>query len=105
MRLDDFTRVKIIDSVKAVLADYPGELRLYGSRVNDDLRGGDIDLVFILKPPGKKIDVTIGVHVVTSAIKMAIGEQKIDFSIVDELGTKEPFWTMALEQSLVLASW
>jgi hypothetical protein len=105
MRLDDVTKNKIVSAVKSLFASYSGELRLYGSRVHDDLKGGDIDLVFLLSPPGHAAEVTVGMHIVTAAIKMAIGEQKIDFSIVDQTRRDDPFWSMALSESIVLAHW
>lgn len=37
------------DSILSVLGDH-GEVFLYGSRTKDDLKGGDIDLLLVVRP-------------------------------------------------------
>ncbi len=56
--------------------DADAEVYLYGSRVNDELRGGDID-IFILSDIlnfSKKLDLLVD-------LKMKFGDQKIDLLI------------------------
>ncbi len=75
MRLDDRT-VRVI--VSFFLAHDPhARIHLYGSRVRDDLRGGDIDLIVISEVLGftDKIDAL-------SHIKQELGDQRIDLRIL-----------------------
>ncbi len=54
-----------------------GTIYLYGSRTNDALRGGDIDLLVIGEPVSyaDQIDLLL-------AIKARIGEQRIDLKLI-----------------------
>ncbi|PWU20651.1 MAG: DNA polymerase subunit beta [Bdellovibrio sp.] len=98
MRLKKEDRVAIIRSSKK---EFPsGRLLLYGSRVNDDLKGGDIDLVLILPNTENIVEATKMIPGILAAIKIQIGEQKIDFSIISEQQSlSEPFWIHALKTS------
>lgn len=79
-------------------------LFLFGSRTQDGLKGGDIDL--LLRVPKKilnsvkklKLDFSI-------EIQKRIGEQKIDLLIIDDAPPKDPFHKIAIEQGLLLKKW
>ncbi len=100
MRLKTSDCQQICALVKGYFSGYPGELLLYGSRVHDHLKGGDIDLVVILE---SKIEVDN--YKIVAAIKNAIGDQKIDFSVIEKAAKTAPFWAVALENVAVLCSW
>lgn len=102
MRLREEVKQAIISVVESQLGSYPGELRLYGSRVDDTLKGGDIDLVFILEAPQQKAQIPIQAYIIAAEIKKKIGDQKIDFSLIDYPMKADPFWSQALMQSVVL---
>jgi uncharacterized protein len=96
----------IIKALDGFVAIYGGELRLYGSRVDDKKKGGDIDLLLILPDASacdavkwQKADILV-------AIKGIIGEQKIDLKIIDktEIATDE-FVALIWPQSIVLHKW
>jgi len=53
MRLTDHERQTLLQAIEA--ADPAAEIWLHGSRVNDDARGGDIDLLVL----SQRIDLTI----------------------------------------------
>lgn len=75
MRLED----EHISQVRRIAKDiYGNEVRvfLFGSRVNDDARGGDIDLL-IESPQKEKMNFENKIKFLTD-LKLAIGDQKID---------------------------
>ena len=75
MRLSEFE----ISSIKTLAKHYFGknvQVFLFGSRVNDQQRGGDIDL-FIRHANNKQLLVRSKIDFITDLI-LQIGEQKID---------------------------
>jgi len=74
MRLSECER----EAIKAAVAvlDPDATVYLYGSRVDDNLRGGDIDLLVVADTLGFSDKITL-----LADIKRRIGEQKIDLSI------------------------
>ena len=79
MRLTKQEQQHIVAAIKPYITQ-PAELRLFGSRTDESLKGGDIDLLLIVTEKekqqlfGKKIDILFD-------IKTLIGEQKIDLVI------------------------
>ena len=75
MRLTAAERRAIVEEIRKKAPN--AEIYLYGSRVDDELKGGDIDVLAIARDFewGDKIDVLI-------AIKARIGEQRIDLKMV-----------------------
>jgi uncharacterized protein len=82
-----------------VKKDPQAQIYLYGSRTQDHLMGGDIDLLVISETLSfsDKVDILI-------AIKDQIGDQKIDLSIKSEKDVKsDPFWQKILANATLLA--
>lgn len=81
------------------------ELRLYGSRVSDQLKGGDIDLLLITDSS------TLANHLrqnkvhILSKVFMKIEEQKIDLTITDKSNLQDPFIKKAYSSSILLYQW
>ena len=73
MRLSDQVLVQIKRSFEEIFAE--GSLYLFGSRVDDNARGGDIDL-FIETSDEK--DLFVRKIKFLARIKRALGEQRID---------------------------
>ena len=79
-------------------------LCLFGSRTDDALKGGDIDLLLrvskkILEKIKKlKLDIS-------REIKNRIGEQKIDILIIDQDPPKDAFHRLAIEHAIILKEW
>lgn len=93
MRLKDFEQAAIISTVKCL--DKNAHVYLFGSRVDDSKKGGDIDLLIMstqLKSDDKR------------AIKMKlyelIGEQKIDILLAAD--DTDPFVKLAFETGVEL---
>lgn len=49
MRLNERQRLGILDALQETFPDVQGKLKLYGSRAQDELKGGDIDLCLIVE--------------------------------------------------------
>lgn len=95
MRLSEFQIESIRNSVNNNISNY--ELRLFGSRVDDNKKGGDIDLLLLTK---EKIESERKRRILRE-IKNLIGEQKIDlvnFTFDEESNFKE----IAMEESIIL---
>ena len=100
MRLSTDQIQGITDSCKDFLLTTQASLYLYGSRVDDQKRGGDIDLLLVVQDFESKTRLLLEKHLLISKIKACIGDQKIDLKIAleSELET-DPFLQLATEGS------
>ena len=79
-----------------------GELFLYGSRVDDQLKGGDIDLVLVI-PDQALLNIQVPTSSqITVRLKQFIGDRKIDFTVLSQSATSAPFWQQALIKTVKL---
>lgn len=82
MRLSE----KEINNINSVITSYlkhPFDLRLYGSRLDDHAKGGDIDLLLIIDDD--KLDqAKWNKHILLANLKQELGDQKIDLTISSE---------------------
>jgi len=87
-----------IDCLKTTLRtlDPSAELYLFGSRVDDSKRGGDIDLLIVSEVLDKKAK-----RILRLTFFERFGEQKIDI-LLDNGQFKEPFHKLALERGVKL---
>jgi predicted nucleotidyltransferase len=99
MRLND----KIRDIIKAEVANQLGPesiVRLFGSRVNDTQRGGDIDLLVELKLPLE--------HRIQAECKLAaslfirLGGRKVDVLIKDSTMPSQLVHEQAITHGIIL---
>jgi predicted nucleotidyltransferase len=93
MRITEFERDCLINAIKKIDSD--AKIWLFGSRVFDHKKGGDIDIA-ILSP---NIDLFKRIAI-KQAIEDEIGEQRIDL-LVSKDGS-EPFFKMALNTGVIL---
>jgi len=93
MRLENYEIVAIKESVKK--KDKNAKVYLFGSRVDDNKRGGDIDLLIFSEKlsSGDASDIK-------GSICDEIGEQKIDIIIVKD--TSDPFTRIVFKESIEL---
>lgn len=91
MRLENFEIIQIKKSIEQFVKN-SYILYLFGSRVDDNKKGGDIDLLLVLDNNNDKILLSNEKYKILAEIKFNIGEQKIDLVIAkeDELFT-DPF--------------
>ncbi|WP_457595733.1 nucleotidyltransferase family protein [Hydrogenimonas sp.] len=74
MRLSEHDRAAIKEAFEEIFGE--GEVVLFGSRVDDEARGGDIDL--FLRPEKRPKKPVLAKAAFLSALYQRIGEQKID---------------------------
>lgn len=90
--------------IKQVLLKHFGkgsELRLFGSRADDNARGGDIDLY--IEPELHAADDIVEARLnALVELHLALGEQKIDLVINRKAGTVLPIYKIAKETGIRL---
>ncbi len=97
MRLNDTQIKKIVNLAK----EYFGEeikLYLFGSRVNNCLKGGDIDLML---ETNEYIDMKIKIEFLSKIFKY-ITERKIDLIIFDRTSKKSDIYEIAKKDGIAL---
>ncbi|HLB57638.1 MAG: hypothetical protein A3C55_05130 [Gammaproteobacteria bacterium RIFCSPHIGHO2_02_FULL_42_13] len=104
MRLTPTEIDQIIKAVNPFIKTMRAELRLYGSRVSDALKGGDIDLLLLLENKENTDILLSKKHNILAAIKANIGDQKIDLKMAVQ-NTDDPFVQLILPKSIVLHHW
>ena len=106
MRLSSKQIAGIVLSLSPFINNQPAELCLYGSRVNDNLKGGDIDLLLLVEKSDLVTDLNVKKHYILSAIKKTIGDQRIDLLIIDKnKALDDNFIKMILPNSISLKTW
>lgn len=99
MRLDDKTR-EIIKTEVASQFGVEAIVRLFGSRVDDTQRGGDIDLLI---DPGRPLAHRIQAECSLSArLYIKLGGRKVDVLIKDPLKPLLPIHEQALRNGIIL---
>lgn len=98
-----------VNAVITVLTSYvneKAELRLFGSRVSDKARGGDIDLLLIVSLPDLRDQLMYYKAKILSEIKAVIGDQKIDLYVIsqNEINT-DAFIKSVMPESIILYRW
>jgi hypothetical protein len=103
MRLTQQQSTGIVNALKSSVRAVPVQLYLYGSRVNDNLKGGDIDLLLVTSVVADAVYLNTIKHHLLAAIKKNIGDQKIDLTIVANTELKQdPFLKMILPTAVLL---
>lgn len=80
MRLTSKEQRAITTSFQNVLADVAFELYLFGSRADDNKKGGDIDLLVVVPPPLKELTIERK-NKIRLKIFESLPEQKIDITV------------------------
>lgn len=104
MRLTKEQAEQLYLSIKSFLGNLEFELFLYGSRVNDQLAGGDIDLLIITSSEGVRAFEKYRLDIlVAMKKKKSIGQRRIDIKAakVEDL-QKDPFLIQISSQLLKL---
>ena len=97
MRLSQHQR----DSITSVLGAH-GQVFLYGSRTQDHLKGGDIDLLLVVKPEDFQ-ELRSKKHKLLIEIESKIGEQKIDLTLSTRtMLTQDPFLVEIQKNAVLL---
>jgi len=105
MRLTEQELNGIINGISGFITKTPAMLRLYGSRIDDTKKGGDVDLMLIA-PSEIQTALKIRKHEILVAIKEHIGDRKIDLLICDFVSIeKDPFLDLIFPTSILLKTW
>jgi len=80
MRLNQQTQQIIRDTVREIFGA-EANVKLFGSRINDDARGGDIDLLVEL--PSITVEIERKTVQLTARLQLRIGDQPIDVLVLD----------------------
>ena len=89
---------------KQVLLKYFGlasELRIFGSRIDDNARGGDID-IYIEPEVCEADDIVEAKLDALAELHQILGEQKIDLVINRKNGLKLPIYDVAKSTGIIL---
>lgn len=99
MRLSERQRQVILSAVKEALGE-EAKVLLFGSRVDDKLKGGDIDLYVQLS---EKVDrPALMIATLQAKIIGQLGEQKIDVLLSAPNLTRQPIHEIAEQQGILL---
>jgi len=99
MRLDPNTRV-IIREEAARHFGPDAEVRLFGSRVRDEQRGGDIDL--FIEAEGDHATLLRQELALFAALQMRLGEQRIDIVVHPKGAPLRPIDEVAKREGITL---
>tara|TARA_B100000989_G_scaffold236433_2_gene183298 strand:+ start:67297 stop:67617 length:321 start_codon:yes stop_codon:yes gene_type:complete len=98
-----------IDAIISVLSPYikiTAELKLFGSRVDDAKKGGDIDLLLIVAESTARSEIIYHKPEILGEIKHRIGDQKIDILVTTSTAAKtDAFIQTILPDSISLKQW
>lgn len=99
MRITERQRNAIVASVKQVVGDQ-AQVRLFGSRVYDDQKGGDIDLyIKLLEEVAQPAWLIARIQ---SSILLKIGDQKVDVLLSAPNLIRQPIHEIAEQQGVIL---
>jgi len=104
MRLTKHEIQAIITGISLFINQKSAELRLFGSRANDQAKGGDIDLLLIMSNETAKISLLQKKIEILVAIKNVLGERRIDLKIASKAELQsDPFLRIIYPQSILLS--
>lgn len=105
MRLKESEIAGIVHGIEPFIINTSASLRLYGSRLDNDKKGGDIDLMLIVSTEAKEKIKRVK-HRILSEIKKNIGDRKIDLLICDTASLDtDPFLSLVFPSSKSLKEW
>lgn len=107
MRLSDSEISQILAALGPHLQEVQARLMLFGSRVNDSLRGGDIDLALVVFNADDFHRLSRDSYKLLASIKMHLEcDERIDLLVTTpERREADPFQKMALASAIELCSW
>jgi predicted nucleotidyltransferase len=95
MRISTSEITNLLNSIKRF--DEDADVYLFGSRIDDNKRGGDIDIAIL----SDKIDLKKKIDIKFNFFN-DFGEQKLDIVIIDN--ENQPFWQYIKEKAILLSN-
>ncbi len=92
MRLSQQTQQIIRDTVREIFG-VEANVKLFGSRIDDDARGGDIDLLVEL--PSVTAEIERKTMQLAARLQLRIGDQPIDVLVLDPSTPRQPIHEQA----------
>lgn len=106
MRLTDAQIHALINGLTPFIHGASAELRLYGSKMDDHLKGGGIDLLILTDQAGLADNLMELKQVLLANMKKHMGDQKIDLKISAKQDVNQDiFLKMILTKSVLLHRW
>ena len=99
MRLSESSKRVISETVREVFGE-TASVRLFGSRVDDTARGGDIDL--LVQVPTVLPDAPRKVLQLTARLQMRLGDQPVDILLLDPATPLSGVYVQACREGLTL---
>jgi len=106
MRLTQQEINHLVKVLTILIGNQDAQLRLFGSRVDNQRKGGDIDLLLLTKDHTMKVQLQAKKHHILADMKELIGDQKIDLKIATHNEIKEDsFLQLIYPDSICLFQW
>ncbi len=106
MRISQSEISAFIQVLSSYLSPGSGSLFLYGSRVDDALKGGDIDLVLVISSIDQANHLKMLRSSILNQFKMKLGDRRIDFSILCEQEVSQDlFFSQVIPAAVLLKKW
>lgn len=105
MRLTDQQKSDILKAIKRFLPQgQKAQVYLFGSRTQDHLKGGDIDLIILMPNDQQAQLLMVDDYKITAEIKKqkSIDDQKVDLKIIGPSEKNTAFFLEAFKKSLLL---
>jgi predicted nucleotidyltransferase len=93
-------QVQLVKKTVDTILNAPNHIWLFGSRVNDDKKGGDIDL--FIETPSLCPNRAETICRLYGELVMTLGEQKIDILLKDKNTTEVPIFDIARHSGVLL---
>lgn len=99
MRLSK-NQVEVIRRTVREVFGVEADVKLFGSRANDDARGGDIDLLvemptIVVEPERKTLQLV-------ARLQLRLGDQPIDVLVLDPSTPRQPIYEQAIRTGIKL---
>jgi predicted nucleotidyltransferase len=105
MRLKELEISALLSVLEPNLTGMHAKLFLHGSRVSDNLRGGDIDLLLLFRDKEGLESLERKKASLLSRFQKQLGERRIDLTFSLEGGPYSPFVECALKNAILLKEW
>jgi uncharacterized protein len=106
MRLQESEITHITNVFSSFVKTKNVQLYLYGSRTDDQKKGGDIDLLLVTSDPDVSTYLQSSKLKILLNLKELIGDQKIDLRIAHKKElTEDPFLKVIFPQAILLKTW
>ncbi len=105
MRISNQVQQALIDAIEREVAPVLGaQFRLFGSRVNSEKRGGDIDLL-LETSAAQKAALLPRIAALRMALREAAGDQKVDLTVCTREERGEDLFLAMITETVELRRW